>query len=95
MQLLRNSSLKRNILLLLPLLFLVGCGSDTTYVQEAPLLPETPTDGTNIIVSAEGESSAGVQYTEVGDGSILVSCGDDCSLSIYEATKLDSNTTEG
>lgn len=77
---------------------LVGCGgSDTTYVKEAPALPETPTDGTNIIVSADGGSNVGLSYTEVGDGAILIECGDgdnvSCgNISVYEATEVTEVT---
>ena len=74
---------------------LVGCGSNgTTYVKEAPMLPEEPTNGTNIIVTAEEGSSAGLRYTEVSDGSVLITCteSDNCgNITVYEATEV--NTT--
>jgi len=75
--------------ILVALLF-VSCSTDgdSTYVQEAPLVTDTPTNGTSIIVSTETE--AVVSYTNVSEGSILVSCGDDCDLEVYEATKTDA-----
>lgn len=79
-----------------------GCGSsggDTYTTNEAPLPEQTPTNGTNIVVSAENESEAGLSYTNVSNNSILVSCGDDCNLTVNEATKVedegeDDNETE-
>jgi len=54
-----------------------GCGGGDTYVAEGPAAPEIPTDtGQALIVQASDDSSAGLSYTEVGDGSILVNCGD-------------------
>ena len=79
-----------------------GCSGDTTsFTQEAPLEPETPSNGTAIIVEASEESSVGLSYTNVSDNSILVTCGDDCNLTVNEAEKVvdeavevDDNETE-
>lgn len=68
-------------------IMLVGCGSDkktTTYTQEAPVLPDAP-GGTTLIAQADNAASAGLSYTEVGDGSVLVNCGDDCNVQLFEA----------
>ena len=80
-------------------MLLIGCGSDsTTYVAEPTPLPEVvPTNGTNIVVTADDESNVGLSYTEVGDGAILVECGNgdgDCSITVYEAEMVEEvNTT--
>jgi predicted small lipoprotein YifL len=65
-------------LLIAGALFLTACGSGgDTYVAEGPAAPEIPVgEGQAFIVQASGDSSAGMSYTEVGDGSILVDCGD-------------------
>ena len=72
-------------------LFIVGCGGDTTYTQEAPLEPAVPSNGTAIVI--EGENN-GLSYTNVSDGAILVECGDNCDLTVNEVTKVeDDNET--
>jgi len=89
--------MKKILLSVILVLGLVGCGTsggDTTYVQEAPLEPAVPTNGTNIVVNAEGESNVGLTYTEVGAGAILVECGDNCDLDVYEATKIEPDETD-
>ena len=59
------------------MLLLVGCGSnDTTYLKEAPVVPDEPTNGNTILVQADNDSSVGLQFTDLGDGSILITCGD-------------------
>lgn len=59
-------------------LLLAGCGSSgtsSTY-ETQPATPEVPvTDGNVIIVSPSDGSTAGLSYTEVGDGSIIIDCG--------------------
>ena len=85
-------------MILITTIILAGCGSsggDTYTTNEAPLPEMTPTDGTNIMVSAEGESSVGLSYTNVSDGSILVSCGDNCDLSVNEASPVITDTEGG
>ncbi len=60
-------------------LTLTGCGSSSgstrTYeTQEA--IPEVPnTGGDSIIVQNTGDGVAGMTYTKVSDGSVLVDCG--------------------
>jgi len=71
---------------------LVGCGGGgDTYIKEAPAVPDEPTNGTTLIVTADNGSSAGISYTEVGDGSVLVNCGDNCG--VYIGTQVDTNST--
>ncbi len=68
----------KSLILIASIFALVGCGSDgDTYVDSGPAIPEVPNpDGTALIVTASDSSSAGITYTEVSDGSILVDCGD-------------------
>ena len=82
--------MKKLILVSVLALFLTACGTsgDNYTTNEAPMTPDVPTNGSNIVVSAEGESNVGLTYTNVSEGSILVSCGDNCDLDVYEATKL-------
>ena len=78
----------------LAVVIMSGCGGDTTYTQEAELPPEVPSNGTAIVI--EGEDN-GLSYTNVSDNSILVSCGDDCNLTVNEVAKVedeDDNETE-
>jgi len=85
------------LLSLMAAVVITGCGSSgSTYTtNEAPLPEAVPTDGTNIVVSADNDSNVGLSYTNVGENSILVTCGDDCDLSVYEATKdEDDNETK-
>ena len=67
---------------------LIGCGSGsgTTYVDNGPALPEVPTNGTSIVVSG---SESSVTYTNVGNGAILVECGDNCDLDVNEVSKIE------
>ena len=77
-------------------LLMVGCGSDTTYTQEAPLEPSTPSNGTAVIVEATDNSSVGVSYTQV-DGGVYIEANDGSEVTVYEATKVeyeDDNETE-
>ena len=69
-------------------LFIIGagltaCGSSNskTYTTGTTTEGEQP-PGNAIIISGNTESSVGVSYTEVGDGSIFVTCGGDgCDVS--------------
>ena len=71
-----------------------GCSGDTTsFTQEAPLEPETPSNGTAIIVEGEGN---GLTYTSI-DGGVLIEANDGSQVTVYEATKVedeDDNETE-
>ncbi len=75
-----------------------GCTSDSNSytTNEAPLEPATPTEGTSAVIeaTADNESSVGIQYTNLDNGSINMSCGDDCSLTVYDAQKVIDETTE-
>ena len=74
-------------------ILLNACGSNkNTYVEEKQLLPDEPTNGTTLIVTAEGESNAAIGYTEVGDGSILVNCGDNCA--VYVGSLIDKTEND-
>ena len=89
--------MKKILISTILVLGLIGCGTsggDTTYVQEAPLPEAIPTNGTNIVVTAEGESTVGMSYTNVSDGSILVSCGDNCNLDVNEVSKVEPEGTD-
>ena len=53
-----------------------GCGSSgTTYVASEPIEEEIPVPGDNIMIAADGNSTANYTYTRVGD-EINVDCGD-------------------
>ena len=87
--------MKRMMLIVAAAALVAGCSSDkNTYVEEAPLLPDQPTNGTTLIVTAEGESTAVIGYTEVGDGSILVNCGDYCGVYIGSLIDTEKNDDE-
>ena len=77
---------------------LTGCdtGGDTYIAPEQPLAPGEPSTSSDTIVSAEADngSTAVIQYTPVSDGSINMSCGDDCTLTVYEATKIEDEDNE-
>ena len=81
-------------------MILSGCNTGgKTYVQEAPILPETPTNGTNILVTSDDGSTSALSYTDVGPGAILIqqdcSSSETCGLNVYEATPVEeANTTE-
>jgi len=80
--------MKKIIFSLVAVVALVGCGgSNDTYIKEAPAVPDTPTNGTTLIITADNGSSTGVSYTEVGDGSVLVNCGDNCG--VYIGTQVE------
>ena len=74
---------------------LTGCGSNkSTYVTEAPAIPEVPNpNGTALIVTATDDSEAGITYTEVGDGSLLVDCGLGGCGDIYVGSPLDNSSS--
>ncbi len=85
-------------------MIVVGCGSGSkTYVDEGPATPDTPTEGNVLVVTASDEATGVITYTEVGDGSVLVECGDgdnyNCEVSLaVEEDKADggaSTTGEG
>ena len=81
--------MKKIMISLVAILAVSGCGSDgTTYVQEAPILPDT-TNGTNILVTTDGD--VGISYTEIGDGNILIDCGDSYQCGVFELSPLDDN----
>ncbi len=85
-------------LAIMAVMLLGGCtdsgGGDTYNTNEAPLEPATPTGGTSAIIeaTADNESSVGIQYTNLDNGSINMSCGDDCSLTVYEAERIIEET---
>jgi hypothetical protein len=56
-------------------LVLVGCGR-STYQTTGAQPDESLDNGQVIIVESSGDSNATVHYTEVGDGSIIIYCGD-------------------
>jgi len=85
--------MKKTVISLVAMVALVGCGGGDTYEAQAPLYPDQPSDGSSILVTADNGSSAGVSYTDVGDGSILVNCGDNCT--VYTATPLDGEDGAG
>ena len=77
-------------------LMIVGCGSSsTTYEQDGTVLPQEPTDGTSLIVTADNESQVGLVYTELGDGAIMIECGDgdysNCELNVFEAIEVNTS----
>ena len=87
------------VLTLSAFLMLTGCGKDnTTYTKEAPAIPETPTNGTNVIVSADNGSNVGLSYTQVGENAVLVECGDgdgySCGVTVYEVSETSSDDNE-
>ena len=86
--------MKKLIMASLLVFLLIGCssGGGDTFIQEAPLPEAVPTNGTNIIVTAEGESNVGLSYTNVGEGAILIECGDDCDLTVNEASPTTDNS---
>jgi len=73
-------------------------GSETTYVKEAPVPPATPTDGNTVLVQADNGSNVGLSYTQLGDGSILVQCGNysrDCgNIDVYSAVEVNTTTAD-
>ena len=82
--------MKKTLIGLVAVVALVGCGgSNDTYIKEAPAVPDEATNGTTLIITADNGSSTGVSYTEVGDGSVLVNCGDNCG--VYIGTQVDPN----
>ncbi len=90
--------MKKIIFAAMALLLLSGCGGggDSYTTNEVPLEPATPTNGTNAVIeaTADNESSVGIQYTNLDNGSINMSCGDDCSLTVYDAQKVVDEVTE-
>ncbi len=77
-----------------------GCtgdsGGDNYTTNEAPLPEQIPTDGSSAVINAtsDNESSVGIQYTNLDNGSINMSCGDDCSLTVYEAQQVIDEVVE-
>ena len=84
----------RSIILTVTTLILVGCGGGDTYVANEPAIPEIPTGtGNALIVTATDDGSAGLKYTEIGDGSILIDCGTGGCGDVYIASPVDETIT--
>ena len=83
------------LLSIVAVLALVGCGSGggNTYVTEEAAIPEVPApDGTALIVSGN-EGNTGITYTEVGEGALLIDCGDGGCGNIYVATPVEGGAS--
>ncbi len=86
----------KKIIVLSALAFmLIGCGSDgTTYVASPePALPELPTSGEDsfVITNTGDESSAGMSYTKLDNGSILIDCTGGTCGDVYVASPVDES----
>jgi uncharacterized membrane protein len=78
-------------------LALTACGGGgDTYVANEAAVPDTPTDGDAFIVQADQGSKVGIQYTQLNDGSILVTCGDGdgYNCQVFVAEKLPDDTSD-
>jgi len=74
--------------------FLSGCGSGKTYTTTEPASPGVPTQNGDVIIISNEGSETNVQYTQVGDGSVLVECGDNCTVNIAIIESDDNETEE-
>ena len=73
---------------------LSGCGSSTTnktYVEEAPAPPEIPLVDGQVLVVSGNEGDTGISYTNLGDGSLLIDCGDGGCGDITVASEIIEN----
>ena len=97
--------IKGLIAALVAVFIMTGCGGGNTYVTEGNAAPEVPTDtGKALIITASDRAKVGMSYTEVGDGGILIDCGDAGCGDIYvgdvpeeeeeEAEEVESNESE-
>ena len=71
--------MKKSLFSIVTVLLLVGCGGSgggTQYTTEAPVMPDIPTEGNAIIVTANDDSNAVMSYTQVSDNGILIECGE-------------------
>lgn len=84
----------RSIYLIAIAVIIVGCGGGDTYVTNEQAVPEIPTDtGQALVVTASDNATAGLSYTEVGDGSVLIDCGDG-GCGIYIGEQVEPETAE-
>ena len=81
---------KKIVLGVAVMLLVVGCGSSggKTYVANPePAAPEVPSVGGDaFVITSSGEGSAGMSYTSLEDGSVLVDCGSGGCGDIYVAS---------
>ena len=89
----------RKVLMLSVIAFMmVGCGSsgDTYVASPEPAIPELPTSGEDsfIITNTGDESSAGMSYTKLDNGSILIDCTGGTCGDVYVASPVDESETD-
>ncbi len=87
--------MKKVLMLSVVAFMMVGCGSDgDTYVANPePALPELPTSGEDsfIITNTGDGSSAGMSYTKLDNGSILIDCTSGTCGDVYVASPQDAS----
>ena len=90
--------MKKMIVLSVLVFGLVGCGSsgDTYVASTEPALPELPTSGEDsfIITNTGDESSAGMSYSRLDNGSILIDCTNGTCGDVYVASPVDDSETD-
>jgi len=77
-------------------LFIVGCGSGggNTYVTEEVATPEVPAPNGTALMVTGNEGNTGITYTNVGEGSVLIDCGDGGCGDVYVASPIEGGEGE-
>ena len=76
---------------------LTGCGSTgskTTYQEEEIAEPEIPVSNGNVLVVSGNDGDTGISYTDVGDGSVLIDCGDGGCGDVYVASPVTEDNSD-
>ena len=77
-------------------LALNGCGSSskTVYQEEAIAEPETPITDGNVLIVSGNEGNTGISYQDLGDGNLLIDCGDGGCGDISVGTELTEDGSD-